>query len=105
MKEHEWKKEIVAWAGGAVIQYAHRRTSTLWEVDSNPSWHYKEFLFRVKPEPYAIAGGTATMVDGYCDSCASIASSRIIIHVRGNDQAKAEQIRDRIVIMLNDENL
>ena len=46
MTKHKWHDEIVAWAGGAVIEYKRKEG---WNSDNNPTWHGTECIYRIKP--------------------------------------------------------
>ena len=46
---HKHAVEIIAWAGGAEIQY-YDAIMCRWADDKNPKWD-EETKFRVKPEP------------------------------------------------------
>ena len=45
--KHKWHDEIVAWAGGAEIEYF---SGYGWQVTNKPEW-LKESEYRIKPQP------------------------------------------------------
>jgi hypothetical protein len=49
MTKHRWHDEIVAWAGGAEIEFT--RTIELgWDDTANPEWN-ENYFYRIKPQP------------------------------------------------------
>ena len=63
MTKHKWHDEIVAWAGGAEIDYS---TGQGWDIATNPTWEINGMVYRIKPQPvepkylyayYCIDGG------------------------------------------------
>ena len=53
MMKHKWHDEIVAWAGGAEIEFKNSFDPTIsgWQTVANPDWIGLEFKFRIKPQP------------------------------------------------------
>jgi hypothetical protein len=54
MTKHKWHDEIVAWAGGAEIQYKNKfDPDDAWdiEVEMGSNWNSKVWVFRIKPQP------------------------------------------------------
>ena len=52
--KRKWHDEIVAWAGGAEIQYKNKfDPDDAWdiEVELEPAWNSKVWEFRIKPQP------------------------------------------------------
>ncbi|CAB4240929.1 hypothetical protein UFOVP22_29 [uncultured Caudovirales phage] len=47
--KHKWHDEIVAWAGGAEIEFLSKQTCT-WEIATQPSWE-TYVQYRIKPQP------------------------------------------------------
>ena len=50
MTNHKWHDEIVAWAGGAEIEY-YSNAAGIWVIDYRPQWDDEGFQFRIKPQP------------------------------------------------------
>ena len=51
MKPHKWAKEIKAWADGAEIEYKSIHDDDDWELDDQPYWDERDFIYRIKPQP------------------------------------------------------
>ena len=67
--KHKWHDEIVAWAGGAEIEFLSKQTCT-WEIATQPSWE-TYVQYRIKPQPkekkylYAYKSRGKAIVDLY----------------------------------------
>jgi len=55
MTKHSWHDEIVAWAGGAEIEYRYKNRKDNeddWDgIDLIPDWEDLNFVYRIKPQP------------------------------------------------------
>ena len=50
--KHKWHDEIVAWAGGAEIEWAYiEDTLNEWKLENCPEWDNYKYRFRIKPQP------------------------------------------------------
>ena len=50
MTKHKWHDEIVAWAGGAEIEYS---TGQGWNIAAPPIWEINGIVYRIKQQPSA----------------------------------------------------
>jgi hypothetical protein len=52
MNKHKWHDEIVAWAGGAEIEFRSTLDDIWNDVKGNPLWEIREdWEYRIKPQP------------------------------------------------------
>lgn len=50
--KHKWHDEIVAWAGGAEIEFQYPAQDMKWEDwGDNPDWSDNAYNYRIKPQP------------------------------------------------------
>ena len=51
--KHKWHDEIVAWAGGAEIEFQYLAQDSYWSDwgSGDINWSDSEFNYRIKPQP------------------------------------------------------